>query len=61
MGDPVLCNPTIGKNRKTAFNKIAEEMTAQSVKLLATLKNEGHYFMMEGERLHVLAKSATTP
>jgi hypothetical protein len=36
-------------------------MTAQSVELLATRKNEGHYLMPEGERLRVLAKSATTP
>jgi len=52
----------IGKKKKIemAFNyqKIADEMTAQSVELMATLKNNGRYSMTEGERLRAMGQAS---
>jgi len=52
----------IGKKKKIemAFNyqKIADEMTAQSVELMATLKNQGRYSMTEGERLRAMGQAS---
>ena len=47
------------KNVETAFNyqKIADEMTAQSVELMATLKNPGRYSMTEAERLRAMGQA----
>lgn len=47
------------KNVETAFNyqKIADEMTAQSVELMATLKNPGRYSMTEAERLQAMGQA----
>ena len=47
------------KNVETAFNyqKIADEMTAQSVELMATLKNPGRYAMTEAERLQAMGQA----
>jgi hypothetical protein len=47
------------KNVEMAFNyqKIADEMTAQSVELMATLKNPGRYSMTEAERLRAMGQA----
>ncbi|SFQ81464.1 hypothetical protein [Hymenobacter arizonensis] len=47
------------KNVETAFNyqKIADEMTAQSVEFMATLKNPGRYSMTEAERLRAMGQA----
>jgi hypothetical protein len=47
------------KNVETAFNyqKIADEMTAQSVELMATLKNPGRYSITEAERLRAMGQA----
>lgn len=51
----------IGKKKKIemAFNyqKIADEMTSQSVELMATLKNPGRYSMTEAERLQAMGQA----
>lgn len=51
----------IGKKKKIemAFNyqKIADEMTSQSVELMATLKNDGRYSMTEAERLQAMGQA----
>ncbi|WP_426491456.1 hypothetical protein [Hymenobacter sp. 102] len=39
------------------YYKIADEMTAQSVEMQATLKNPGRYAMTEGERIAALNSS----
>jgi hypothetical protein len=45
------------KKVETAFNlqKIADEMTAESTELLATLKNDGRYKMTDAERLATIS------
>jgi hypothetical protein len=45
------------KKVETAFNlqKVADEMTAQSTELLATLKNDGRYKMTDAERLATIS------
>jgi hypothetical protein len=45
------------KKVETAFNlqKIADEMTAESTELLATLKNDGRYKMTDAERLTTIS------
>ncbi len=47
------------KNVETAFNyqKITDELTAQSVELIATLKNPGRYSMTEAERLRAMGQA----
>ncbi|QKG55000.1 hypothetical protein [Hymenobacter sp. BRD67] len=47
------------KNVETAFNyqKIADEMTTQSIELMATLKNPGRYSMTEAERLRAMGQA----
>jgi PBP1b-binding outer membrane lipoprotein LpoB len=47
------------KNVETAFNyqKIADEMTAQSAELMVTLKNPGRSSMTEAERLRAMGQA----